>query len=503
MLDLSKVFEYIKKRVTIKDILLIALAKILFFATRLYNIKLLPIFTDEGIYIRWAKVAWHDASWRFISLTDGKQPLQTWGTIPFLKLFPTDSLLAGRLFSVGTGLIALIGLFVLLAYVFNKKTAYIGAFLYVFSPYFLFYDRMALVDSGVNAAFIWIVFFTVLLVNTVRLDVALLFGIVSGVALLTKSTAQMFLGVAFLASLFLFDYKKKRAGGFMGFLFLWGVVFILSQVIYNVQRLSPYMQYLSQKNTTFVMTFGDWLHHPFEVLFSNLKTVPYYVFSESGWVIVPFALLGFIFLFKKNIRLFLYFIILLLIPYLGIAAMTRVLFPRYIIFFSTILVIITSYILGEIKNKNLFVALVSLIVGVSFVFQYPMWTNYTKIIFPETDKGQYIVGPNVGLGMDEIMAIAREKSKEKPVRIIAEGDFGLTGDMLSVFVNEGEKIYIQGVWPFTLEKLLSYQKNIGEEYVYIVTAHELSYPSNWPMKLIKAYYKSGKTSAIQLFELTK
>ena len=503
MFDIHKLLDELRKRFTLIDVAFIAGLKIMYLITRIYNIKLLPIFTDEGIYIRWAKVAWHDASWRFISLTDGKQPFQTWGTIPFLKLFPTDSLLAGRLFSVATGLVALGGLFILLTYFFNKRTAYIGMLLYIFSPYFLFYDRMALVDSGVNAAFIWIVLFTVLLVNTVRLDVALLFGIAAGVALLTKSTAQMFLSVSFLGSLFLFDYKKHKMSGAISYLFLWGVVFLLSQVIYNVQRLSPYMHYLSQKNNTFVMTFSQWLQNPFEVLFSNLITVPHYVFSESGWIIVPFALAGFAYLFKKNIRLFLYFFILLFVPYFGISAMTRVLFPRYIIFFSTILVILSAYVLGEIKNRKVSAALIGLIISVLIIFQYPMWTDYSKIMFPETDKGQYIIGPNVGLGMDEIIAFAREKSKEKPVRIIAEGDFGLTGDMLSVFVNQGEQIYIEGEWPFALAELQKYQKNIGDEYVYVVTAHELEYPADWPLKLIKAYFKPGNTSAIQFFELTK
>ncbi len=503
MFDIQRYITNLKKRFTLLDIGLLVGSLLLYLATRLYNVKHLPIFTDEGIYIRWAKVAWHDASWRFISLTDGKQPFQTWGTIPFLKLFPTDSLLAGRLFAVACGMSAVVGIFVLLSYLFNKRTAYSGVLLYILSPYFLFYDRMALVDSGVNAAFIWIVLFTVLLVNTVRLDVALLFGIAAGVALLTKSTAQMFLGVSFLSSLFLFDYKKHKVNGAVSYLFLWGVVLVLSQIIYNVQRLSPYMHYLSQKNNTFVMTFAEFIQHPFDVIFSNLITVPYYVFSESGWIIVPFALLGFAFLFKKNIRLFLYFFILLFVPYLGISAMTRVLFPRYIIFFCAILVILTSYLLDQIKDKRLFVFFMSLIIGFGIYFQYPMWTNYSQIHFPDTDKGQYIVGPNVGLGMDEIIAFAREKSKEKPVRIIAEGDFGLTGDMLSVFVNEGEQIYIQGVWPFSLASLQKYQHNMDTEYVYVVTAHELSYPSSWPLKLIKAYYKPEGKSAIQLFELTR
>ena len=124
---------------------------ILYFLTRLINLEQLPIFNDEGIYIHWAKVAWHDASWRFISLTDGKQPLQTWGTIPFLKLFPNNALVGGRLFSVATGFMGLTGMITLLFYFFGKRAAKIGGLLYIFIPYFLFYDRIAMVDSGVNA----------------------------------------------------------------------------------------------------------------------------------------------------------------------------------------------------------------------------------------------------------------------------------------------------------------------------------------------------------------
>ena len=503
MFDISAVFVYIKKRITIKDSLLLSLATLLYFATRLYNIRLLPIFNDEGIYIHWAKVAWHDASWRFISLTDGKQPLQTWGTIPFLKLFPNDALLAGRLFSVATGFVGIMGIFFLLYYLFGKKTAFIGLFLSIFSPYFLFYDRIAMVDSGVNAAFIWILFLSIVLVKTIRFDVALIFGLCAGIALLTKSSAQMFLTVSFFTSLLLFDFKKRKTSGILSFIFLYGIVFLLSQIIYNVQRLSPFMHYLSKKNTTFVMTFAEWIKSPFEVLVSNLKTVPYFVFSESGWVVVPFALLGLYFLFKKNIRLFLYFLAWILIPYLGISFMTRVLFPRYIIFFGTLLIILTSYCLGEIKRKEYFIPLISLVIGVFILFQYPMWTDYTRIIFPDTDRGQYITGSTVGLGAKEIIAYAREKSQDRQVRIIAQGDFGMTGDILDTFLLKDDHIFIQGYWPLTKEVLLKHQKDLITDHVYVVTAHELQYPADWPMKLIKAYYKLDGKSALQLFELTK
>ncbi len=503
MFDISAVIAFIKKKFTGKDALLLFFSGILFFLTRLYNIHLLPIFTDEGIYIHWAQVAWHDASWRFISLTDGKQPLQTWGTIPFLKLFPNDALLAGRLFSVATGFAGVVGVFFLLYLLFGKKTAFIGVTLAIFSPYFLFYDRLALADSGVNTAFIWILFFSILLVRTVRLDVALVFGIVAGVGLLTKSSVKMFFAVSFVTSLFLFDFKKKKWSGLISYLFLFGISFALSQIIYNVQRLSPFMHYINEKNTTFVMTFGEWIHHPFEVIVSNLQTVPYYVFSESGWIVVPFALIGLFFLLRKDFRLAFYFLIWLFVPYLGISFLTRVLFPRYLIFFGTLLIILTSYTIGAIKNKYLLTILFSVVVGTLFIFQYPMWTNYTKIMLPDTDRGQYIKGVTVGLGMKEIIQYAREQSQDKPVRIIAEGDFGLTGDMLNVFLQKNDHIFIQGYWPLTKEVLLTHQMYLASEHVYVVTAHQLQYPSDWPMKLIKAYYKIDGLSALQLFTLTK
>ena len=251
------------------------------------------------------------------------------------------------------------------------------------------------------------------------------------------------------------------------------------------------------------MTFAEWLKNPFEVVASNMKTVPNYVFSESGWIVVPFAILALYFLYKKNTRLFLFFLAWIFIPYTGISFMTRVLFPRYIIFFGTLLIILTSYALGEIKNKKIFAASISLVIGIFIIFQYPMWTDYTKIMFPDTDRGQYITGVTVGLGANEIIAYAREQSKDKLVRIIAQGDFGMTGDILDTFLQKNDRIFIQGYWPLTKEVLLDHQKDLLTDHVYVVTAHELIYPSDWPMKLIKAYPKLDGKSALQIFELTK
>src|SRR6266581_4945616 len=92
---------------------------VLFFVTRFYNILALPIFTDEAIYVRWSQIASNDAAWRFISLTDGKQPMFVWIAMILMKVIH-DPLLAGRVVSVFAGLFSMIGLFFLTSEVFKN-----------------------------------------------------------------------------------------------------------------------------------------------------------------------------------------------------------------------------------------------------------------------------------------------------------------------------------------------------------------------------------------------
>lgn len=504
MFDIKQVFAFIKKKFTIKDLLIILGLIALFFITRLINLEKLPIFCDEGIYIRWAKVAWHDASWRFISLTDGRQPLQTWATIPFLKLFPQNALLAGRLFSVASGFAALSGLFILLFYLFGKPTAFMGSFLYIITPFFLFYDRIALADSAVNAGFIWILFFSILLINTLRIDVALIFGLIAGLAMLTKSSVRVFLGLSLLAPILVFGKKNKKfVLKTVNYLLLFMMVFGLAMIIYNVQRLSPFMHFIEQKNNTFVMSFSDFMKSPFSVFWYNLKIIPYYVFSEIGWLLGFIGIAGLIALIKKNWQLGLYFTFWLIASYVGIALFSRVIFPRYLIFLATLLLIASTYLIVNLKNKIIKKIILAGLVIISTIYAYGFYLDSTLIPFPEIDRGQYVEGETAGWGVKEIMEYARKKSKEKKVVLLAEGDFGLIADMLNVYLKDGDQIDIRGLWPLDIKQLLANQKDIGENIVLVVFSQRKEFPNFWPISLIKKYDKPGGKTAYYLFELTK
>jgi len=500
MFDIFKIFGFLKKQFTKKDFMLIGLILVFFFFTRLVRLDKFPIFSDEGIYIRWAKVAWHDASWRFISLTDGKQPLQTWGTIPFLKLFPENTLLAGRLFAVGGGLLALTGFFTLLFSIFGKKTALIGTFLYVFTPYFLFYERLALVDSWVNAGFIWIFLLLYHLVREKRLYLCLLLGLIGGFFLLAKSSVRIFLMLGVLGPMLIFQKNiKKFIKESVNYYVLLGIAIAIALVIYNVQRLSPFFHYVATKNLTFVMSFEEFLKTPLQYFWNNLRFTPLYIIWEMGFILGLIGLAGLVELIKKNKKLGLYFLMWIILPFIAIVFFTKVLFPRYLIFFASMLLALAAYFLTQKKRHALFFILIFLSV---VFFDTTMLFAHRFIPFPAVDRGQYIEGWPAGWGIKETMQFAREKSKEKPVVIIAEGNFGMAYDVLDVFLKPNDKIIIKGYWPLDERQLYENQPLLKNNYVYVFFSHREEFPESWPLRLIERIDKPGGQSDFHLFELT-
>ena len=167
---------------------------ILLFAVfiRTYNLTSIPVFADEAIYIRWAQVMQAEPTLRFLPLSDGKQPLFMWTVIPFLKLF-TDPLVAGRMVSVATGIGSLVGIFILSYILFkNKAVSLAASLIYAISPFTVFFDRMALVDSMLTFFGLWTIIFALLTAKFERLDTAMLTGFALGGAALTKSPSLFF-----------------------------------------------------------------------------------------------------------------------------------------------------------------------------------------------------------------------------------------------------------------------------------------------------------------------
>lgn len=502
MFDIFKIINFLKKTFSKKDLLIGILILSLFIITRLINLDKFPIFCDEGIYIHWAKVAWKDASWRFISLTDGKQPLQTWGTIPLLKIFPNNALLAGRLFGFFGGLTSLVGVFILSFYLFGKKTAFLTTFLYTITPFFLFYERMALVDSWVNAGSIWILFLIIYLAKERRLSTSLFLGLTGGIFLLAKSSVRIFLLMGFFAPIIFFEKNLiKFIKNKINYLILFLISLTIAFIIYNVQRLSPFLHYVEQKNLTFIMSFSEFIKTPFQYFWHNLKFTPLYIFWEMGFLLPLFGVFGLIKLVKKNLNLGIYFFIWFFLPFTAIVFFTKVLAPRYLIFFASYFLILAGYFLADLKKFKFFIY--SLILISVVYFNFTIIFDYKNIPFPPVDRGQYIEGWPAGWGIKETVNFVREKSKEKPAIIIAEGTFGMSHDVLDVFIKFNDKITIKGYWPLKEENLFENLNLTSDNNVYVFFSHQNKFPEHWPIKLIKKIEKPGNKHSFYFFQLIK
>lgn len=331
---------------------------------RLYNIMSLPIFTDEAIYVRWSQIARYDASWRFISLTDGKQPSFVWLAMTVMR-FVQDPLLAGRLVSVFAGLATMVGLYFLGRELFkNKWIGILSSFLYLIFPMALVYDRMALYDSLVGAIMIWSLYLCVLLVRTVRLDIALILGMVIGGGMLTKTSA-FFSAPLLFATYLIFDWKQKlRNRRLIQLIALSLLSIVMGFGFYSVLRLSPFYHIINDKNSLFAYPLNEWLQHPTLYFVSNLRGIfdwmLTYLTPPIFMLIIASFMVG-----KKWSRRDLTALIKISVPFMAIILVLNILNSmRYLKTPSVEIQTLLPYV---------FSALIFIIIGASFIRRYDFW----------------------------------------------------------------------------------------------------------------------------------
>jgi len=497
MINIQSIVTYIKKNVSRRDVLLCVALLSIYFVTRIINLTKLPIFTDEAIYIHWAKLAWKDASWRFVSLTDGRQPIQTWATIPLLKIFE-DPLFAGRMFGVLSGAFSFVGLFTLITVLFGKRYAYISSLLYIFNPYFLFYERMALVDALVNGFFIWFLIGGIVIWKYRRLDITLMFGLLAGMALLSKSTIRIFFPILFLVPFFMYekkDFKLRTLTYYVLMIFVIGLSFAL----YNIQRLSPFMQFIEQKNTTFVLSIPQFLSHPLNPLLHNVRIIPLYALSESALLGPIVGIFGLVLLYKKRPSLVLLLFTSFLIPFLAIASLAMVIFPRYLIFLTVPFFIGLVYLGGQKK------------IGVYIIGAYLLSTLYmnwailflpSHIPFPPIDRGQYIEGYTAGYGITDMVTKFKSLAQKGDIYVFTEGTFGLLPyafDIYTAFTSL--PIHYEPRWPVKSDDFVLAQELAKKYPVYFVFAERDLFPSEWPITLVKKYPKPFGPHGLYLYKV--
>lgn len=419
---------------------------LLYFALRLPNLTRQPIFADEAIYIRWAQVMRAEPTLRFVSLSDGKTPLYMWAMTPMLKIIK-DPLMAGRLLSVFSGFMTLTGVFFLSRKVFNRNVSYWAAFIYAICPFTVFFDRMALVDSMLAGFTIWIIYFAIWLLGSLRLDVAMILGYLIGGALLVKTPAMINI---LILPLSIIGISKKINSRLLLKLFLyWGVAILIGLVIYNMLRLGPGFQQLSSRN-------ADYMFSPFELVSRPLDPFIPHLRDMSDWFpkffTIPILIAVFIGIgvaVARFNRLALVVLIWALVPLILEMTFLRTFTARYLLSSIPPLLVFAGFgltkIFEKIKIKNLYKIVFSILVisPLAFKFDYQLIVSPPPDSLPIEERKGYFEDWTAGYGFKEMASYIVEQSKNKRVVLGTEGSFGTLPDGIQIYLDK-ENVAIVG-----------------------------------------------------------
>lgn len=484
---------------------------LVYFITRLYHILSLSIFTDEAIYVRWAQIAFHDANWRFISLTDGKQPLFVWIAMVLMR-FISDPLLAGRFVSVIAGFFTMIGMFFLSKEIFkNKQVGLLAAFLYAIYPFALVYDRMALYDSLVGTFVIWGLFFAMVLIRTVRLDIALILGMVIGGGMLTKTNA--FFTLALLpTTLLVFDWKQKRwKNKLIQWLGLVIVVVVISNAMYSILRLSPWFYIINEKNTIFVYPVKEWFSHPFTYFTSNLHRLLNWLVIYMTIPFILFTVIAFL-VDKKYLKEKVILIIWFIIPFIYLAFFGKNIYPRFIFFMTLSLLPLIAFalfvLLSKTKNKLLYCLIFFITIISPLYIDYFILFDFAHAPIPESDRSQYDNDWPSGVGVKQSIQYFKEQAKDKHIAIFTEGTFGLMPYAYEIYLVDNPSYTIKGVWPINDNPPKDLLDSARRQRTYIVFYQPCSNcvqkgiaPIGWPLKQVMQVKRQTKDTYLTIYQV--
>ncbi len=484
-------------------------AFLLFFFFRLSKLDSLPVFVDEGIYVRWSQVMRTEPSLRFIPQTDGKQPLFMWATVPFFKI-SSDPLVAGRLVSVAAGFGTLLGLcFLSYLLVGDLLLVSLTALAYAVFPFSVFFDRMALADSLLGMFAVWSLSLSVLFSQTRKLEHAMFLGFAIGGGLLTKSPAVIF--YLWLALSLFFCRPSKTAGTKQKTVLNLAIglvlVFLISQAMYAILRLGPAFDMIGSRNQDYLFSWKEVFSHPLNPLLGNLKTT----LSWFWFLFTPGLLLSLIlgiFLSKKK-KTALFLILISLSPLLGQATIAKVYTSRYILFAVLPLLVLVglglNWVLTRkgalVKLSAIPLLLLPLVMSLFFVFKL------IKAPLPFDMRNGYLEEWTAGWGQKETAAYFIDlESKGERVVVFTEGYFGTLPDGLQIYTEGHANIIIVGSNPF-VRSLPDGLKNTSPEnerfFVLNKSRNHLSETDLRDLQLIKEYPKparlDGTSEALQLY----
>jgi hypothetical protein len=269
------------------------------------------------------------------------------------------------------------------------------------------------------------------------------------------------------------------------------VAWAIAGVMYNVQRLSPWMHMIGQKNAFFIVPYSE-IFNEFGRLSNNFLDVWRWQISYTTIPMLLASLSGLLMMLKKNWRKSLFLGAWLFAPMLGTILLARLFAPRYIIFVTPFILFFAAYALASIKSSHLrlYGSIALLLLPIYLITRLlldPIHFSYTNV-----DEG-YVNGWSAGNGTKQIAdwAVNRVNSTGMPMTIFTEGTFGILPHGLELYADgRVNGLTITGLYPISdvpPSHALEAVKTNPETYIILNNSYKKEVPSG--LELVASYPK--------------
>ncbi len=402
---------------------------------RAHAIEALPPFNDESLHIRRAEKVLVERNW---TLTPFK--LLVYYLIAFFRPDRVHAIFLGRTGVALFSLIGLAGTYATAKLLFDRWAARMALILAVFSPFMVFFDRLALADPVTASLGILLVWMSVRMVRRPdcgsRCPEAVAAGILGTLVILAKTIGAPFLampGVAVLAfgrgkppsrwriqTLWRWGFERARV--YQGMLWTTYIAFGLSMApfILHVIERAVTGNYVMIVNNNLVLGLAE-DRPPHEIIWKNLGTlwdVNWILHSPALWLLI--IVTGSVLIWKCPREAF-YLICAVALPwalsvFLGAELSTRYLtlgiLPLYVLLAGGMRIIGQQTIVLGGRSLSLKPMMIAGVVVWVLFFAVPfidkVWNRPTALHLPSRDHWEYFTNFSSGYGLVDAAAEVEE-----------------------------------------------------------------------------------------------
>jgi len=472
---------------------------VFYFASRILFIFKFPLFHDEAMYIHWAQAVADDWFNRYVSLIDGKQPLFIWLASLSLQLVK-NPIVAGRLVSVFSGALSLLGIYLIGKELFDYQTGMIASLIYIIIPFTFIYDGLALMDSLLLMLGVYACFLTIKLVKNQQKEQMFLLGFVLGLGLLTKSSAVFFI---YLLPFSLIVAEKEKNIKRLLILFLGAIG--IAKLIEAVMRFSIYYPIIESKNHQFIYTFKEIFHNPLIGIKNNLFIIPSWIISYLGVPVIIFACLSLVITKEKKAVVFtsLYTII----PIVVSVIFAKLSYPRHFLFAVWPILLLAAVTVNKLTKlisgqlKYLIILVLFVIVIGAFKTDLNLLFNTSKASLPSIERWQFFEGEPSGYGLENLYDFFDVK-KEK-ILVFTDRSMGILADGLAIHYQKNNLIKIVGSDEITKNMIIDQINRYRPDKIYLILSWQML-PEGIEVVLEKEIIRPGGLNHYwRIYRLTK